>query len=147
MTPQSRRKFFREIAGGVGNIALAELFANSGLTAANVNPLASKQGHFKGKAKSVIFMFMEGGPSQADLFDPKPGLQKWHGKPLPESMTKQMQLAFIKPTAAVLASPRVFTPHGKCGTEFSDYIPHTAARADDTASTGSRTRAFRRTSP
>jgi Protein of unknown function (DUF1501) len=131
MTPHSRRKFFREIAGGVGNIAFADLLATSGLTAANVNPLTPKQGHFKGKAKSVIFMFMEGGPSQADLFDPKPGLKKWHGKPLPESMTKQMQLAFIKPTAAVLASPREFKPYGKCGTQFSDYIPYTAACADD----------------
>ncbi len=131
MNPNSRRKFFRDIAGGLGNIALADMLAAGGLTAANSNPLAAKQGHFKGKAKSVIFMFMEGGPSQADLFDPKPGLQKWHGKPLPESMTKQMQLAFIKPTAAVLASPRVFKPYGKCGTQFSDYIPYTAAQADD----------------
>ena len=69
-------------------------------------------------------MFMEGGPSQIDLFDPKPELQKWNGQPLPPSMTKDLRLAFIKPNAAVLASPRVFTPHGKCGIEFSDYIPN-----------------------
>src|SRR5262249_30528272 len=70
-------------------------------------------------------------PSQMDLFDPKPALAKWHGKPLPESMTKGLQLAFIKPTAAVLASPRTFTRHGQSGTEFSDYLPPTASCADD----------------
>jgi uncharacterized protein (DUF1501 family) len=105
---------------------LAEL-----LNGAAAEPLAPKPPHYAGKAKSVIFMFMEGGPSQMDLFDPKPALQKWHGKPLPESMTKGLQLAFIKPTAAVLASPRKFQPYGQSGIEFSDYIPHTAARADD----------------
>ena len=81
---------------------------------------------FRAKAKNVIFMFMEGGPSQMDLFDPKPELQKWHGKPLPESMTKDLKLAFIKPTAAVLASPREFKQYGQCGMEFSDYLPHIA---------------------
>ena len=61
---------------------------------------------FPAKAKNVIFMFMEGGPSQLDLFDPKPELKKWDGKPLPASLTKDLQLAFIKPTAAVMASQR-----------------------------------------
>ncbi|MGH9630204.1 MAG: DUF1501 domain-containing protein, partial [Bryobacteraceae bacterium] len=83
------------------------------------------------KAKNVIFLFMEGGPSQMDLFDPKPALQKWHGKSLPPSMTKDLKLAFIKPTAAVLASPREFKPYGQCGMMFSDYLPYTAQRADD----------------
>ena len=54
----------------------------------DTNPLAPKKPHFPAKAKNVIFMFMEGGPSQLDLFDPKPELQKWNGKPLPPSMTK-----------------------------------------------------------
>ena len=67
--------------------------------------LAPRKPHFAPKAKNVIFLFMEGGPSQMDLFDPKPELQKWHGKPLPPSMTKDLKLAFIKPTAAVLAQP------------------------------------------
>jgi uncharacterized protein (DUF1501 family) len=123
---QTRRSFFTQSAGGIGAMALAEL-----LNGAAAEPLAPKPPHYAGKAKSVIFMFMEGGPSQMDLFDPKPALQKWHGKPLPESMTKGLQLAFIKPTAAVLASPRKFQPYGQSGIEFSDYIPHTAARADD----------------
>ena len=79
----------------------------------------------------MIFMFMEGGPSQIDLFDPKPGLQKWSGKPLPPEMTKDLRLAFTKPNAAVLASPRTFQPYGQSGIEFSDYIPHIASCADD----------------
>ena len=81
-----------------------------GQAATRTDPLAPKQPHFAPKAKNVIFLFMEGAPSQIDLFDPKPELQKWHGKPLPESMTKDLKLAFIKPTAAVLASPRKFKP-------------------------------------
>ncbi len=125
-----RRSFLNSFAYGLGGFALADLMAQEG-RAAVLNPLAPKQPHFPGKAKSVIFMFMEGGPSQMDLFDPKPGLQKWHGQALPESMTKDLQLAFIKKDAAVLASPRTFRPHGQSGIEFSDYIPHTASCADD----------------
>src|SRR5438477_7684538 len=119
---QSRRKFFQECAGGIGIIALAQLLEQEGRGAVpETNPLAPRAPHFAPKAKNVIFMFMEGGPSQLDLFDPKPELQKWDGKPLPDSITKNLQLAFIKPTAAVLASQREFRPHGQCGMELSDY--------------------------
>ena len=129
---QSRRAFFRNAAGGIGTIALAALLEKEGRGAiTDVNPLAPKKPPLPAKAKNVIFMFMEGGPSQMDLFDPKPALAKWNGKPLPAEMTKNMKLAFTKPTAAVLASPRVFTPSGQSGTEFSDYIPHMASCADD----------------
>ncbi|HXI39816.1 MAG TPA: DUF1501 domain-containing protein, partial [Bryobacteraceae bacterium] len=125
---QARRDFLRTGAGGLGMIALAQML---GASTKRTDPLAPKPPHFAPKAKSVIFMFMEGAPSQMDLFDPKPELQKWQGKPLPESMTKQVHLAFIKPSAAVLGSPRVFKPYGQCGAEYSDYIPHTASCADD----------------
>ncbi len=125
---QTRRSFLAQGAGGIGMMALADLL---GAAEGIPNPLLPKKPHFPGKAKNVIFMFMEGGPSQMDLFDPKPALQKWNGQPLPPSMTKGLQLAFIKPTAAVLASPRTFKPYGQSGTEFSDYIPHTASCADD----------------
>jgi hypothetical protein len=129
---QSRRKFFQECAGGIGIAALASLMQQEGRAAGvEVNPLAPKKPHFPAKAKNVIFMFMEGGPSQLDLFDPKPELQKWSGKPLPAEMTKNLRLAFTKPNAAVLASPRIFTKHGESGIEFSDYIPHIASCADD----------------
>jgi uncharacterized protein (DUF1501 family) len=129
---RSRRDFFRQCAGGVGTIALANLLESEGYGAtADTNPLAPKPPMFAPKAKNVIFMFMEGGPSQLDLFDPKPELEKWDGKPLPASLTKDLQLAFIKPTAAVLASPRKFAPRGQCGMEISDYLPHLGEVADD----------------
>src|SRR5215813_6641402 len=91
----SRRSFLKHAGGGIGMMALSELLGATEPT----NPLAPRKPHFPPKAKSVIFLFMEGGPSQMDLFDPKPELAKWHGKPLLESMTKGLQLAFIKPTA------------------------------------------------
>src|ERR1043165_789964 len=128
---QSRRKFFRTCAGGIETIALANLLAKEGRTATPVNPLAPKPPHFAPKAKNVIFLYREGAPSQMDLFDPKPALQKYHGQSLPASMTKDLKLAFIKPTAAVLASPRKFTPHGQSGIEMSDFIPNIASCADD----------------
>jgi hypothetical protein len=131
---QSRRNFFRTCAGGIETIALANLLATEGRagdSAKPLDPLAPKAPHFAPKAKNVIFLFMEGAPSQMDLFDPKPALQKYHGQSLPPSLTKDLRLAFIKPTAAVLASPRTFTPHGQSGIEFSDFIPNIASRADD----------------
>jgi hypothetical protein len=128
---QTRRSFFRSCAGGLETIALAALLERDGLAAARTDPLAPRPPQFPGKAKNVIFLFMEGAPSQMDLFDPKPELQKYQGQSLPESMTKNLKLAFIKPTAAVLASPRKFTPYGQSGVEMSDFIPHIASCADD----------------
>ncbi len=125
-----RRDFLKSIGGGIGMMALGDLLTRDGY-AASLNPLSPKKPHFLGKAKRVIYMFMEGGPSQMDLFDPKPELVKWHGKSLPESFTKDLKLAFIKPSAAVLGSPRVFTKHGQSGMELSDYIPHIAKQADN----------------
>jgi uncharacterized protein (DUF1501 family) len=124
---QSRRSFFRSCAGGIETLALATLLEREGLA----DPLTPKAPHFAPHAKNVICLFMEGAPSQMDLFDPKPALQKYSGQSLPPSMTKDLRLAFIKPTAAVLASPRKFTPHGQSGIEFSDYIPNIASCADD----------------
>lgn len=126
-----RRRFLREVGCGVGMMSLANLLAGDGRAAGPDNPLSPRQPHFPAKAKNVIFMFMEGAPSQMDLFDPKPGLQQWSGKPLPESLTSQLRLAFIRKDAKVLASPRIFKPHGQSGIEMSDYIPHIASCADD----------------
>jgi hypothetical protein len=117
----TRRNFFRGAAAGFGSIALADLLRAEGV----------KSTHFPAKTKNVIFLFMEGAPSQIDLFDPKPELQRWHGKSLPPSMTKDLKLAFVKPTATVLGSPRKFQKYGDCGIEFSDLLPHTASMADD----------------
>ncbi len=129
---RSRRDFIRRCTGGIGAAALAHLLESEGI-AAVTDPLAPRKPHFPGKAKNVIFLFMEGGPSQMDLYDPKPELGKWAGKPLPESLTKEYgtKLAFTKPDAAVLPSPRKFSRYGQCGTEFSEWIPNIAAHADD----------------
>src|SRR6478672_6419275 len=89
---QSRRKFLQDWAGGIGTVALWHLLAVEGRTAnasdslPGANPLEPKPPHFAPKAKNVIFLFMAGGPSQVDLFDPKPGMKKWDGQPLPGSM-------------------------------------------------------------
>ena len=134
---QTRRQFFHYAAGGLETIAVAHLLAGEGRSAARelpkVNPLAPQDPHFSPRAKNVIFLLMAGGPSHIDLYDPKPELQKWHGKPLPESLTKDLNLVFIKPSAKVLGSPRQFTKHGQSGLEFSDYLPNIASRADDIA--------------
>ncbi len=129
---QTRRDFLAKY--GLGTAAMAHLLQVEGRAAESgpaPNPMAPKPPHFAPKAKNVIFLFMEGAPSQMDLFDPKPGLQKWHGQSLPESMTKDLRLAFIKPTAKVMASPRVFKPAGQCGMELSDLLPNLATVADD----------------
>ncbi|MGH9340787.1 MAG: DUF1501 domain-containing protein [Acidobacteriota bacterium] len=133
---QSRRSFLQRTAGGLGIIGLWHLLALEGLAASpsstlDRNPLAPKSPHYKPRAKNVIFLFMAGAPSHLDLYDPKPEMKKWEGKPLPESMTKNLKLAFIKPSAKVWPSPRVFQKYGQSGIEFSDFIPHIASCADD----------------
>jgi hypothetical protein len=127
-----RREFLRDCAGGIGLAALWQLLSAEGRAGtAEVNPLAPRQPHFARRAKNVIFLFMEGGPSQLDLFDPKPALAKLNGEPLPESMRKGLRFAFIKPTAKVWASQRPFRQYGQCGMSFSDWMPHMASCADD----------------
>jgi len=134
---QNRRRFLQECAGGLGTIALWNLLALDGRAGhpveglPRVNPLEPKSPHFAARAKNVIFLFMEGGPSQLDLFDPKPELQKWGGHALPESMTKNLDLAFIKPTAKIWPCPREFKRYGQCGTELTDWTPHLATCVDD----------------
>jgi hypothetical protein len=131
---QQRRRFLQQSAYGIGVMALAHLLDREGLTAAAspaADPLTPKSAHFSGKAKSVIFLFMAGGPSHLDLFDPKPILQKQNGKPVPASFLKSLTDPIIKGNAVVMASPRIFTKHGRCGMEFCDFLPHLATCADD----------------
>jgi hypothetical protein len=135
---QSRRNFLTTSANGIGLLALASLLRDEGLLAAEskeaVNPLASKAPHFAPKAKNCICIYLEGAPSQIDLFDPKPKLNELNGKPLPESLTKNVRFAFIqKETAVLLGSPRQFAKNGQCGMELSDFLPHLADCADDIA--------------
>jgi hypothetical protein len=137
---QSRRDFLTSSASGVGMLALASLLKDDGLLAAESrpleggNPLASKPPHFPGKARSCICIYLEGAPSQLDLFDPKPKLKELHGQKLPDSLTKNVRFAFIqKEGARVMGSPRTFTKHGQCGMELSDFLPHLSTCADDIA--------------
>jgi len=136
---QSRRNFLTSTANGVGGLALATLLKADGVLASDApaaptNPLAPRTPHFAPKAKSCIFIFLEGAPSQIDLFDPKPKLNELHGQPLPESMTTKVRFAFIqKETAVLMGSPRKFAKYGQCGMDLSDLLPHLATCADDIA--------------
>jgi hypothetical protein len=135
---QSRRDFLASWATGIGGLALTNALLDDGVlahantAAPSIAPLAPRQAHFAPKAKSCIFFFMEGAPSQLDLFDPKPKLNELHGQPLPESFTKNVRFAFIqKETARLLGSQRTFKKHGQCGMELSDLLPHIGSCADD----------------
>ncbi len=137
---QRRREFLATSANGIGALALGAMLTEDGIisrasaaqAAGNADPLFPKEPHFPAKAKNCIFIFLEGGPSQMDLYDPKPKLNELHGQPLPESMTKNVRFAFIKKeTARLMGSKRVFKKHGQCGMDFSDYLPHMASCADD----------------
>ncbi|MDQ3624204.1 MAG: DUF1501 domain-containing protein [Verrucomicrobiota bacterium] len=131
----TRRDFFTTAASGLGLLALGSLLDSDPLLAGPAtaaDPLLPKPSHFAPKAKNCIFIFMEGAPSQIDLFDPKPKLNELHGQPLPESLTKNVRFAFIKKeTARILGSPRKFQKYGECGMDFSDLLPHLGACADD----------------
>ena len=134
----SRRRFFTSTASGLGGVALASLLRDDGLlttpasAAGAVNPLAPHEPHFPAQAKSCIFIFLAGGPSQLDMYDPKPKLVELNGKKPPADLIKNVRFAFIKKDAATLmGSKRTFTKHGECGMEFSEQLPNIASCADD----------------
>ena len=134
---RSRRDFLTSTASGVGLVALASLLREQGLLADEavaVNPLAPKPPHFAAKAKNCICIYLEGAPSQLDLFDPKPELNKLNGQKLPDSMTEKVRFAFIqKESARLLGSPRTFKKYGQCGMDLSDFLPHLGECVDDIA--------------
>ncbi|MCB1231461.1 MAG: DUF1501 domain-containing protein [Verrucomicrobiae bacterium] len=126
----SRRDFFTSTASGLGTVALASLLGEDGLLA---NGSAGKP-HFAPKAKRCIYLFMEGGPSQMDLFDPKPKLNELDGQPMPDSMLNGVKFAFTqKESARLMGSPRTFKKYGECGMDMSDLLPHLSTCADDIA--------------
>ncbi len=135
---QARRSFLATSASGLGGLALASLLHDEGLLSAAeapvINPLAPKPPHFAPKAKNCIFFFMEGAPSQIDLFDPKPKLIELNGQKLPESMTKEVRFAFIQKESAVLrGSQQKFKQYGQCGMEMAELLPQIGSCADDIA--------------
>ena len=128
----SRRKFLTQTCGGVGGLALMQLLNTDGLLAATSGAGKGPRTHHKPKAKNCIYIYLEGGPSQMDLYDPKPMLNKLDGQALPESMLKNMRFAFLaKESARIMGTPRTFKPYGQCGMELSDLIPHIGSIADD----------------
>jgi len=130
----SRREFLTSSASGLGAAALLGMLATDQSSAlAEGSSLTPRSPHFRPKAKACIFVYAAGGPSQIDLFDPKPLLNKRHGQQLPGSFTKGVRFAFIKKDAKLLGSPRKFTRYGECGTELSDLLPHLGSCADKIA--------------
>ena len=145
MTPallSARRHFFHQCRLGLGTMALGSLLAEDGVTSAERSatagvpaaanePLIAKQPHFAPRAKSVIFLFMAGGPSQLELFDPKPKLQELDGQQIPESFVANKRFAFIKQDAKLQGTKRKFARHGASGQVISECLPHLAGIADE----------------
>lgn len=131
----TRRHFFENCRVGLGAMALGSLMAGPEHALAETQPpgfIAGSRGlHHAPKAKSVIFLFMAGGPSQLELFDEKKKLRELHGQVIPESYVKGKRFAFIKPDAKLLGSSRKFGRHGQSGAEISELLPHLAGVADD----------------
>ena len=120
-----RRAFLSQYAGSLGGLALAQLLQTErGLVPGG----GVEQKPSTASAKSIICLFQHGGPSQMDLFDPKPELTKWHGKPYPGG---NLEVHFDKQMGNVLGSPFGFTKHGQCGMELCELLPHTSRIVDD----------------
>jgi hypothetical protein len=127
---RSRREFFTQAGSGLAGLALASLTAKA--APAPKDPLAPKPTHHAPKAKSVIFLFMEGGPSHIDLFDPKPKLKALAGQPMPESFGRPIT-AMGTANNTIMPSPRTWKQHGQSGLWVSDWYPHIAQHVDDLA--------------
>ena len=132
---QTRRHFFSDCGVGLGALALGQfLGGGQRLSAfgADEQGAVTKTPHFLPRAKSVIYLFMAGAPSQFELFDYKPELQRRDGETAPDSLfPKDKSFAFIGKGARLLGTRRKFAKHGECGMEVSELLPHTAAMADE----------------
>ncbi len=128
---RSRRDILRATAHGFGALALQGLLARDGVAApARGNPLAPRAPHFPSQVKSVIFLFMVGGPGQMDTFDPKPALEKYAGQQLPDGI-QSAPSQFTKGDEPILPSPWKFKQHGQSGMWVSELMPHLAECVDD----------------
>ncbi len=134
--PTSRRDFLARAGGGFGLLALAALTEDAHAAAppaTSSNLLAVRRPHFEPTAKNVIWVFLDGGPSHLDLFDPKPTLTKLHGQPLPGSFTRPVTAMGRTAHTPLLASKRKFARHGQSGLWVSDWYPEIAKCADKLA--------------
>ena len=133
----SRRDLFERVPGGIYAAALGSLLAKessifaSEPSRAPFTDLKPRTPHFPAKANSVIHLFMNGGPSQMDLFDPKPILDKQHGKPYVDKLAGEIE--FIQSAGALMRSPFKFAQHGQCGAWISNAMPYLATVVDDIA--------------
>ena len=135
---RTRRHFFRDCGVGLGSIAVSTLLNEESARADRTSdPLAPRPGHFLARAKSVIYLFMAGGPSQLELFDYKPELQRRSGQPIPESFTAGRRFAFMdtfsKERPKLLGTTRTFAQHGQSGGWVSGLLPEFAKVVDDVA--------------
>ncbi len=134
--PASRRDFLWRCGAGFGAIGLAALLARESRAASragNVAALQPKAGHFPARARSVIWCFLDGGPSHIDLFDPKPELNRLAGKPLPDSFERPITAMGRTAYTPLLASARKFAQYGQSGIWVSDWYPEIAQCVDDIA--------------
>ncbi|QOV89732.1 DUF1501 domain-containing protein [Humisphaera borealis] len=137
----TRRQFLRRSGLGFGGAALAGLLAGDGYSATSadgspslrIDPASPRQPHFAARAKRVIYLHMIGAPSQLDLFDPKPELQKRSGEPCPAELLEGKRFAFIGGKMTLAGSRFKFANHGKSGQTFSELLPSLATVADDIA--------------
>jgi hypothetical protein len=135
----TRRHLFRQTGFGIGTLALASLLNEPtfGQTLstdlASTNPLTPRAMHFAPRAKNIIFLFMAGGPSQMDLFDPKPKLNELDGQPAPPEMIKGERFAFITGKPRLLGSPYTFQRYGQSRAALSNLLPHLSTIVDDVA--------------
>ncbi len=125
----SRRHFLKDCGVGLGKIGLASLLADQAFGAPG--PLGVKQPHYAPKVKRVIHLFMAGAPSQLEMFDSKPMLTKYEGKPIPPEVIGGQRYAFIRPDAAALGPRFKFAKHGQSGIELGETLPHLAEIVDD----------------
>jgi hypothetical protein len=130
---RNRREFLRDAFCGFGSLAMADMLQRQALRGATtVNALAPKPPHMPAKARSVIFLFMAGGPSHIETFDPKPLLNELDGQARPQEFG-EAKYQFVKPDAKLLGTKRTFQKYGKAGIEVSDLFPHMATCVDDLA--------------
>jgi hypothetical protein len=129
---RTRREFVRDAFCGFGGLALASMLQEEQVRAGTADPLGPKSPHLPAKAKSVIFLFMAGGPSHLETFDPKPLLNKLSGQPRPKEFG-EAKYQFVQRDARLLGTKRSFRKYGQSGIEVSDLFPLTAECVDDLA--------------
>jgi len=131
--PVNRRSFFKHVGAGIHGAALLHLFGQNLLADEKraVPGLSPQPPHVPARAKSVIHLFMNGGPSQMDLFDPKPALDAHHGEAYFNKIAGEIEN--IKDAGALMRSPFKFARHGQCGMWVSDALPHLTRHVDDIA--------------